>query len=298
MTSVGAPEPAARTLVPVLCCIGDLIEDIVVERTATIATGADTHVVIRRRRGGSAANTAVAAARLGIGVRFFGRVGNDAIGADLIDRLEQEGVEAVVQRSGRTGTILVLIEPGGERSMLGDRGAAAELDRLESPGLRDASWLHVPAYSLVDGPVAAVARGALRSARSQGVPTSIDASSTTVIHALSPAGFMDLMEELQPTVVFANAEEAAALPDLATHRPWEGIAVIKDGPRPGRAVGAHGEVVAQAIAHEIEGVRDTTGAGDAFAAGYIVARMGGGSELEALAAGHDAAASLLQPPVV
>ena len=127
-----------------------------VERTATIATGADTDVVIVRRRGGSAANVAVAAARLGCEVRFFGRVGTDAIGAALISELEASGVVANVQRPGRTGTILVLVDPDGERSMLRARGAAGELDALEPPALDGVSRLHEPAYSLVDGPAASV----------------------------------------------------------------------------------------------------------------------------------------------
>ena len=57
-----------------LCCIGDLVEDVVVWLTSDIATGTDTNASIRRRRGGSAANVAVSAALTGASVRFIGRV--------------------------------------------------------------------------------------------------------------------------------------------------------------------------------------------------------------------------------
>jgi sugar/nucleoside kinase (ribokinase family) len=277
----------------VLCCIGDLVEDIVVERTATIATGADTDVVITRRRGGSAANVAVAAARLGCDVRFFGRVGADAIGEGLVAELAASGVAAVVQRLGRTGTILVLIEPDGERSMLRDRGAAADLDRLDEPGLAGATWLHVPAYSLVDGAVASVASTALMRAREAGIATSVDASSTTVVDALTPEGFAQLIGRLRPTVVFANVDEARALPPPDAWSGFDGVAIIKDGPRPVRAVDATGNVISEADAMILGEIRDTTGAGDAFAAGFIAARMRDETLPAALGAGHASAAARL-----
>ena len=265
-----------------------------VERTATIATGADTDVAIVRRRGGSAANVAVAAARLGCEVRFFGRVGTDAIGAALISELEASGVVAIVQRQGRTGTILVLVDPDGERSMLRARGAAGELDALEPPGLDGVSWLHVPAYSLVDGPAATVARDALMQARGAGIVTSVDASSTTVIDDLTPKGFAAMIGELRPSVVFANGTEAQLLPPPESWVGFEGTAVIKDGPRPARVIGVDGEPIAEAAAFDLGSVADTTGAGDAFAAGFIVAQLENRTPAAALRAGHAAAADHLR----
>ena len=264
-----------------------------VERTATIATGADTDVVITRRRGGSAANVAVAAARLGCDVRFFGRVGADAIGEGLVAELAASGVAAVVQRLGRTGTILVLIEPDGERSMLRDRGAAADLDRLDEPGLAGATWLHVPAYSLVDGAVASVASTALMRAREAGIATSVDASSTTVVDAITPEGFAELIGRLRPSVVFANVDEARALPPPDAWSGFDGVAIIKDGPRPVRAVDATGNVLSEADAMILGEIRDTTGAGDAFAAGFIAAQMRDETLPAALGAGHASAAARL-----
>ncbi|MFO7699205.1 MAG: PfkB family carbohydrate kinase, partial [Acidimicrobiia bacterium] len=161
--------------------MGDLVEDIAVHRPSGLARGADTDVEIHRRQGGSAANVAVAAATSGIPVRFIGSVGEDAVGAALGADLERAGVEACLQRRGRTGTIVVLIEPDGDRTMLRDRGAAADLDGLPSPGLTGVTWLHVPAYSLVEGSVAAVALDAFRLARSASIPTSLDVSSTSII---------------------------------------------------------------------------------------------------------------------
>ena len=72
----------------------------------------------------------------------------------LVDALEDEGVDARVQRGpGRTGTVVVLVEPGGERTMLPDRAAALELGSIDRSWLEGVTWLHAPAYSLCAEPI-------------------------------------------------------------------------------------------------------------------------------------------------
>lgn len=271
-----------------LCCIGDIVEDIVVTRPTRIAPRADTDVAITRRRGGSAANTAVAAAAIGLPVRFIGRVGDDPIGAALVHELRDAGVEACVQVGGRTGTIIVLVEPDGDRTMLRDRGAAAELDELVAPGLVDVTWLHVSAYSLVAGRVAAVAEDALVAARERGVPTSIDLSSVTVLEERRSEPVTAMIERLGTHVVFANADEYAALGEQTFDHP---LLVVKRGAGPATVHDAGGDVVATADAETLGTVGDTTGAGDAFAAGFIAARLRGADHAACLEGGHRSAAA-------
>ncbi len=275
-----------------LCCLGDLVEDIAVHRPSGLARGADTDVEIHRRQGGSAANVAVAAATSGTPTRFIGSVGDDAVGAALADQLEAAGVEVCLQRRGRTGTIVVLIEPDGDRTMLRDRGAAADLRALPPPGLAGVTWLHVPAYSLVEGSVAVVAREALRVATSASIPTSLDASSTSIIREAGVDAFKEIVADIGPDVVFCNTAEAQLLGVAHGALGGARLTVVKHGPDPAFAITETGERLA-ATAPDLGRVDDTTGAGDAFAAGFIAARMRGESIPASLGAGHHRAAALI-----
>ena len=276
-----------------LCCLGDLVEDVVAWLSSDIAHGTDTSVEIHRRRGGSAANVAVAAAENGAPVRFIGRVGADAIGTALVSDLEASGVDAVVQRAGRTGTIIVLVDTSAERSMLPDRAAAVELDAVSSADLDGVEWLHVPAYSLVQSPLAEVSTKAIRIVNDRGGKVSVDASSVSIIQAFGVVKFVEMLATLCPTVVLCNRSEADLLGTSdAGGLPGVEITVVKDGARDAIALNGSG-IIASAPARKLAEVRDTTGAGDAFAAGFITAMMGGSDVGESLVNGHEVAAGVL-----
>ena len=83
------------------------------------------------------------------------------------------------------------------------------------------------------------------------------------------------------------------MPDSVRMASTRTLTVVKHGAGPATVLGADG-VVASVPAHDLGAVTDTTGAGDAFAAGYVVAAMGGHDVEACLAAGHDAAAGLLR----
>jgi sugar/nucleoside kinase (ribokinase family) len=277
----------------VLCCIGDLVEDVVVRLSSDIATGSDTQASIVRRRGGSAANVAVAAVSCGLDVRFIGRVGSDSIGAALVEELRSKGVDPRVQSKGRTGTIVVLVGPDGERSMLPDRAAATGLTEIGAVDLEDVAWLHVPAYSLVVEPLGSATKQAIDTVRRSGAAISIDASSVAIITEMGVDKFKGMLEELRPDVVLCNADEGAAL-GVSESKGLRGVAVaiVKAGRAP--AIGyAHGKLMASVPALPLNDVRDTTGAGDAFAAGFISARMSSLGLEQAISAGHDATALVL-----
>src|SRR3990170_2044452 len=104
-----------------VCTVGDLVEDVVVRLSGALAFGADTPSVITRRRGGSAANVAVAVARAGGRVRFVGRVGNDPLGGALVAELEA----AVLFANEAEAAALVLLDrPLGTALVVVKRGAA------------------------------------------------------------------------------------------------------------------------------------------------------------------------------
>ncbi len=119
----------------VLVTVGDLVEDIVVWPAARARYATDNPAAVHRARGGSAANVAAFAAGL-VPARFIGCVGDDPVADMLTGELTAAGVDVRVQRRGRTGTIVVLVDRRGERTMYPDRGAAAALTPVPPAGWR------------------------------------------------------------------------------------------------------------------------------------------------------------------
>ena len=138
-----------------LCVIGDLVEDVVVWLPTALSYGTDTPSKIVRTRGGSASNVAVFAASINGAInndsskesrsRLIAQVGDDALGDQLVASLETAKVDPCVVRSGRTGSIVVIVSSDGERTMLTDRAAATELEQAPENWHEDVSILHVPA---------------------------------------------------------------------------------------------------------------------------------------------------------
>jgi sugar/nucleoside kinase (ribokinase family) len=279
-----------------LCTIGDLVEDIVVWLETAPAYGTDTPAQIFRRRGGSAASVAVHAATAGTPARFVGQIGNDRLGRQLVAELEGVGVDVRVGCDGTTGSIVVLVDPSGERTMLPDRAAAMQLADLPAGALDGITWLHVPAYSLVVEPLGATSRKAIAAARTSGASISIDASSTGPIESFGIARFLEMVEKLAPVVFFANDAEAALL-GLGRGYPLPGAAltVIKAGAEPVLLLPANGDSAIVPVT-PVNVVADTTGAGDAFAAGFITAMMAGAGPTAAAEAGCRKAATVLVQP--
>lgn len=279
-----------------LCCIGDLVEDVVVWPSRQPQRGTDTTAKVFRRRGGSAANVAVLAIAAGGTSRFIGQVGDDRLGTILIQELEAAGVDTAVTCQGRTGTIVILIEPDGERTMLPDRGAATQLSEVPANALEGVTWLHVPAYSLIVEPLGTTAQTTIESARKDAIPFSIDASSTGLLEDYGVARIYTLLTNLAPNVVFCNKDEAELL-GVGPGSPLAGagLSVIKSGPDPVLIVDPSGSSIEVPVP-PVAKVADTTGAGDAFAAGFLIATMGGAQPVEAAAAASRLAATVLRSP--
>jgi sugar/nucleoside kinase (ribokinase family) len=274
---------------PLLCTTGDLVEDIVVHAHATPVRDADVPATVTRHRGGSAANTAAAIARLGGRARFIGQIGDDLTGTRLLDGLGALGVDCVVRRAGRTGTIVVVAEPDGARTMFSDRRAAAARVAFDAGAIDGAAVLHVPFYGLADPRGGAPFRQLVARARDGGIPVSLDASSVT----LAGRPFLDLVRETRPGVVFCNAAEAAALGVDDGGLPGAQLVVVKRG---SDAVLLRGDVVATVPVPDVVPDVDTTGAGDAFAGGFLLALARGQDPVRAAGAGHAAAARVLRGP--
>ena len=252
-----------------LCTIGDLVEDVVVWLNTELNIGSDTDSVIRRTRGGSAANVSMFAALTGTPSRFIGQVGNDRLGSQLCEVLRDSGVDVQVIADGRTGSIVVLVQPNGQRSFLTDRGVASHLAHFDATLMNDVSILHVPTYSLTDEPLASTCVQYINAARSMGAIVSIDASSSSVLTQYGTDRYRALIQSLQPHVFLCNEDEAKVL-GLGAKMPMAGasLTVIKQGPLPVIAV-QHDGTTTEVSVIPVANIVDTTGTGDAFAAGFL-----------------------------
>lgn len=272
-----------------LCVVGDLVEDVVAQPGGPLQRGTDSAARIVRRRGGSAANVAVAAAAAGCPTRFIGRVGDDALADQLVEELLDAEVDARVQRSrGRTGSIVVLVESDGERTMLPDRASAVELTDVDPAWLDGVTWLHVPAYSLCVEPIGSASLALVRQVRARWGRVSVDVSSVGVARTYGVAALGDLLRDVAPDVVFANRDEVEVVAGMAVP-----LLVIKRGAEPVELV-HDGRQRTSVPVDAVDVVRDTTGAGDAFAGGFLAATVRGASPVEAARAGAAAAAAVLR----
>ena len=251
-----------------ICTLGDLLLDVVVRLDGPIAEDTDTYGRTWVGPGGQAANVAAWTAALGGRARFIGKRADDPAGVVLADELRRRGVELAgpVQETG-TGTVVSVATPDGKRTMLTDRGIASGFaaDELDASWLEGCEWLHIAGYSLARPPI----RETSLAAAALAPRVSVDLSSTAAIEAAGVDEFRELLGRIGPEVVFANEEESELVGEIETE-----TLVIKRGA---------GGIVVSGAEYEAKPaeVVDTTGAGDALAAGFLL----GGPDL-----GLDAAA--------
>jgi sugar/nucleoside kinase (ribokinase family) len=245
-----------------VCTLGDLTLDVVVRLAAPLAAGGDTDAEIRVSPGGQAANVAAWAAELGASARFVGKTGADEAGSLARDRLAALGVEVLGPVEGRNAAICSLVSPAGERSMAADRGAARDLrpDEIEPGWLAGVDHLHVSGYALMLEPVRSAAVRAVELARRGGARISLDLASWSAIRDSGRDEFRAAAEALAPDVVFANEDEERVVGGASLEATW----ILKRG-----AGGCSFDGVERA-AIPVDRVVDSTGAGDALAAGWIV----------------------------
>ena len=318
----GGAQVRTRSLV----ALGDLLLDVVVRPAAPIERGSDVPGEVRFRQGGSAANVARSFVKLGGRGVLICSVGRDGWGERLVGALRGDGVRVrAVPARGATGRLVALVDGGGERSFVTERGAA---DALRPTDVRE-SWLRGSASSTCRRtPCSMSPSAAQRVARPSwrtrpGPCVSVDLASAGPLRVFGVARARDAITSLAPDILFANRDEAAL---LTAGRAGAGgglgggsagllelapLVVVKEGGDGCRIMwldAGSGERHRLDIATTPMAAVDTTGAGDAFAAGFLysllgasVSSLGGWDAVtlrRAALAGHRSAADLLRRPRV
>jgi sugar/nucleoside kinase (ribokinase family) len=280
--------------------VGDLMSDVVAWASTPLAHASDTPAQITTHPGGSGANVAARLAEAGVPVLLVARAGNDPAGRASVEDLRAAGVRTsvAIDPVRPTGTVVVIVEPTGERTMLPDRGANAALTPADLPveELRAATHLHLSGYTLLDPGSRAAGLVALEHAREAGLSVSVDPASAAPLEAAGARAFLDWV--VHADVLLPNLEEAVVLtgardPEAAAWALARGgrdvvITLGADG-----ALWSNGEQVVRAAAAAAPAPIDSTGAGDAFTAGWLAARLDGAEPAEALAAANELAARTL-----
>lgn len=233
--------------------IGDALLDVVISPSAPMRRGADVPAAIRIGAGGQGANLAVRLARQGIATDLACGLGSDPAGELLRRAIEPEGVRLRPIPVEASGFVGILLDANGERTMLSQRAAfGSALDPQTLPG---ADWTLVSGYLLLEPDAAALASAlAARPGRRALVGCTVPDDAA--------AGWRAAAEALRPDLVIVNRDEAAAL------GPVRAALAVTD------AAGASATVGSTSVSARSQpgpAAVDTTGAGDAFAAGLVAA---------------------------
>jgi ribokinase len=310
MPRLSVPARRSRRFAPRVVVLGDLMLDVVLAPATALVAGTDVAGRVTLRQGGSAANTARWLARLGARTTLVAAVGRDPAGRALVKAVQSDGVVARVTRvpGAPTGRIGVVVAPDGQRSFVADRGAADGLEALDlrAAWFTGASVLHLPIYSLLGESLGKAARRAIHLTRLAGGQISLDLASSGPLLSGGRRAAVAIVEYARPDLLFATGAEVEALlgmPAIEGLLAFAPIAVVKRGAKGATVLAAEdGNRLRFEVATKRLRAADTTGAGDAFDAGFIVdwltSKAAGRSLRPALQAaalaGHRAAARQLR----
>jgi sugar/nucleoside kinase (ribokinase family) len=220
--------------------------------------------------GGSAANTIHGLAMLGAETAFIGSIGKDETGDFFENDMKSAGIKTVLtRRNTQTGTAVALISPDSERTFATHLGAAVELSAndLEKNDFKGYDILYLEGYLIYNKPLVETA---CRIAKDQNMKIALDLASYNVVES-NLSDFKEIVEKYVD-ILFANEEEAKAYTGAMPEQALDAlsqiceVAVVKVGSE-GSWIKRGPEIIR--IGTDKVNLKDTTGAGDLYAAGFL-----------------------------
>ena len=274
---------------------GDVVDDVVVVPAGVIREDTDTPSTIRHLAGGSAANAAAWMGWLGASVDFVGSVAaGDVVRHSAL--LIGSGVTPHLLGDDElpTGAIVVIVS-GERRTMLTETGANSKLtpDAVTDRLLTGAAVLHFTGYSVFSQPDQSSLRNLVQRATALGVRISVDPASSGFITDFGVDHFLESVEGTH--LFFPNLEEGRVLTGLddpihIAERLGERFDVVALTLDTAGVVVVERGMPTTMVAAVPVAIVDPTGAGDAFAAGFVAAWVSGAGAMAAASAGARAGA--------
>ena len=275
--------------------LGDINLDVLTNVPASLPPDGEVRTDVRVEPGGSAASFARTAAGLGATVEFIGCVGDDIAGDILIKSLVRAGVTPHLQRGAAVSGTIVSLQSSNGKTMLCSRGANDMID----PSLIDEEWfdgvdhLHISGYAFLSEAQRAAAKRSIEIAQSHAMSISIDPPPVNLISSFGIERFLSAISAAR--IVLPNLAEGRLMtgeerPErvvdlLSTRFPIGALTMGRNG-----SIAWDGQKLSVRRAEMIDGV-DPTGAGDAFAAGFIVSYLKDGdvdqANREGMAVAHN-----------
>lgn len=248
---------------------------------------------VQRATGGSAGNTMLALANLGMCPGFIGAVGNDNTGRFFADNCVEKGMTPyLIELPHQSGIAYTFISPGGERTFATYLGAAAMMkpEYLTEQMFEGYDYLYIEGYLVQNH---ALILRAVELAKAMGLKVCLDLASYNIVEA--DKDFFTLLVREYVDIVFANEEEARAFTGVGSEEALERLhelcetTVVKLGAKGALLMQGDEKVMVEAM--PVEQVVDTTAAGDFYAAGVMYGLMQGFglhqcAEVGTLLAGH------------
>jgi fructokinase len=272
--------------------VGDAFIDLIVS-IENIKPGETYHRKISIFSGGLL-NVAVEISKLGEKVRFLGKVGNDPFGRYFKQFLMENGVEdlTLVDPGLPTGLCVCLVYENGERTMIASRGANDNITmediKQHIDGIKSSRIAYFSGYSLLKEETRSSVLFCMKECRSAGVRIFFNPGAPNLIREEFSGVIKNYVD-----VLILNQDEAMSLcesEDLQSLNDFVGFAVVTRGEN-GCALVRNREIIE--VSTEKISVKNTTGAGDAFTAGFIAGKLKGLNDVECAKLGNKVAAAFL-----
>ena len=278
-----------------ILCIGDIMLDVVVLLNRPIVEGLETRAQISTQGGGAAANVATWLAHNKTPSYLVTRIGDDSAGQTLIAELNKYGVEhssQVIANKG-TGVVVVIVGREGERTMFPDSGANAGLGLSDLPDLSQFRAVYLSAYALINSQSREGVLQIVEAVKAAELPIILDPATVGVLMEVGVSTANDWLEFVDTIIL--NEEESHFL--TGKENPVDAAAqllnqvktvVVKRGSNGALGQTRNGQLIQ--VEAKTTNVVNTTGAGDAFAAGFISIWGNNGELIDALESGAELAA--------